>query len=45
MTFFRSARRLLLVSLLVYLALKGLFLSGLVTGYIQQIILYCTVSS
>jgi branched-chain amino acid transport system permease protein len=43
MTFFRSARRLLLVSLLVYLALKGLFLSGLVTGYIQQIILYCFI--
>lgn len=43
MTFLRSARRLLLVSLLVYLALKGLFLSGLVTGYIQQIILYCFI--
>ena len=43
MTFLRSARRLLLVSVVVYVLLKGLFLSGLATEYLQQIILYALI--
>jgi len=43
MTFFKSARRLLLVSAVVYLLLKALFLSGFATEYIQQIILYAFI--
>jgi branched-chain amino acid transport system permease protein len=39
MTFFRSAARFMLCTAILYLVVKGLFLSGLVTGYIQQIIL------
>jgi len=39
MTFFLGARRLLICTAIVYLVLKGLFLSGMVTAYIQQIIL------
>jgi len=43
MSFLRSARRLLLVSVVVYVLLKGLFLSGLATEYLQQIILYALI--
>ncbi len=43
MTFFKSAKRLLLVSVVAYLLLKGLFLSGFATEYIQQIILYAFI--
>ena len=43
MTFFKSARRLLLVSAVAYLLLKALFLSGFATEYIQQIILYAFI--
>jgi branched-chain amino acid transport system permease protein len=39
MTFFRSASRFMLCTAILYILVKGLFLSGLVTGYIQQIIL------
>ncbi|MGA3083731.1 MAG: branched-chain amino acid ABC transporter permease [Thermodesulfobacteriota bacterium] len=39
MTFLRSAARFLLCTAIFYLLVKGLFLSGMVTAYIQQIIL------
>jgi branched-chain amino acid transport system permease protein len=44
MSFFVSAKRFLLCSLIFYLLLKGLFLSGLLTGYIQQIILFSFIA-
>ena len=43
MTLLGSAKRLLLVSVVAYLLLKGLFLSGFATEYIQQIILYALI--
>lgn len=43
MRFLRDARRFLLVSAVVYVALKVLFLSGLTTAYIQQIVLYALI--
>jgi len=43
MSFLRDARRFLLVSALAYLLLKTLFLSGLTTAYIQQIVLYAFI--
>ncbi len=39
MTFLRGAARFLLCTAILYLLLKGFFLSGWVTAYIQQIIL------
>ena len=39
MTFLRDAKRLLLVAAIAYVLLKGLFLSGFATEYIQQITL------
>jgi branched-chain amino acid transport system permease protein len=43
MTLFKSARRLLIVSAVAYLLLKGFFLSGFATEYLQQIILYALI--
>jgi len=43
MTLLGSARRLLIVSAVAYLLLKGLFLSGFATEYLQQIILYALI--
>jgi len=43
MTLLSSARRLIIVSAVAYLLLKGLFLSGLATEYLQQIILYALI--
>jgi branched-chain amino acid transport system permease protein len=40
MRFFREAKRFLLFSALAYVLLKGLFVSGYVTDYVQQIIIY-----
>ncbi len=40
MNFLRSARRFLLCSAIAYVILKGLFLSGLLTEYVQQIMLF-----
>jgi branched-chain amino acid transport system permease protein len=39
MNFFGSARRFLISSAIAYVILKALFLSGFLTGYVQQIIL------
>jgi len=44
MSFFTNAKRFLLCSIVVYFVLKGLFLSGLLTQYIQQIILFSFVA-
>ena len=43
MTLLGSARRLLIVSAVAYLLLKGFFLSGFATEYLQQIILYALI--
>ena len=43
MTLFSSAKRLIIVSLVAYVLLKGFFLSGLATEYLQQIILYALI--
>lgn len=43
MSFLRDARRFLLVSALAYVLLKALFLSGVTTAYIQQIVLYALI--
>jgi branched-chain amino acid transport system permease protein len=43
MTLFWSAKRLIIVSLMAYVLLKGFFLSGLATEYLQQIILYALI--
>ncbi|MGD0230559.1 MAG: branched-chain amino acid ABC transporter permease [Syntrophorhabdales bacterium] len=43
MNFLKRARRFLIVSLIAYVAVKALFLSGLVTEYIQQIVLYSLI--
>ena len=43
MTLLGSARRLLIVSAMAYLLLKGFFLSGFATEYLQQIILYALI--
>ncbi len=43
MTLLKSARRLLIVSAVAYLLLKGFFLSGFATEYLQQIILYALI--
>ena len=43
MTLLKSARRLLIVSAIAYLLLKGFFLSGFATEYLQQIILYALI--
>jgi branched-chain amino acid transport system permease protein len=43
MNFFKGARRFLLISTAAYILLKGLFLSGLVTEYIQQITLFSLI--
>ena len=40
MRFFREAKRFLLFSALAYVLLKGLFVSGYVTDYVQQVIIY-----
>jgi branched-chain amino acid transport system permease protein len=40
MTFFREAKRFIIISVVVYLLVKGLFLSGVVTEYIQQVVLF-----
>jgi branched-chain amino acid transport system permease protein len=39
MTFLKETRRFMIVAAIAYLALKGLFVSGFITEYIQQIIL------
>jgi len=39
MNFLRGAARFMICTAILYLLIKGLFLSGWVTGYIQQIIL------
>lgn len=44
MSFFTSAKRFLLCSIVAYLILKGLFLSGFLTQYIQQIILFSFIA-
>ncbi len=44
MSFFTSAKRFLLCSIIAYLILKGLFLSGFLTQYIQQIILFSFIA-
>jgi branched-chain amino acid transport system permease protein len=44
MSFFASAKRFLLCSIVVYLVLKGLFISGFLTQYIQQIILFSFIA-
>jgi len=44
MSFFSSAKRFLICSAIAYLLLKGLFLSGLLTQYIQQIILFSFIA-
>jgi len=43
MTLLGSARRLFIVSAMAYLLLKGFFLSGFATEYLQQIILYALI--
>ena len=43
MTLLSSARRLIIVSVVAYILLKGFFLSGLATEYLQQIILYALI--
>ena len=43
MTLLGSSRRLFIVSAIVYLLLKGFFLSGFATEYLQQIILYALI--
>ena len=43
MSFLRDARRFLLVSAITYVLLKTLFLSGLTTAYIEQIVLYALI--
>lgn len=43
MSFLKSARRFLLVSAIAYVVLKSLFLSGFVTEYVQQIVLFAFV--
>ncbi len=40
MMFLKGARRFLVVCAIVYLLLKALFVSGLVTEYIQQVVLF-----
>lgn len=40
MKFFREAKRFLLFSALAYVLLKGLFVSGYITDYVQQVIIY-----
>lgn len=40
MRFFREANRFLLFSALAYVLLKGLFVSGYITDYVQQVIIY-----
>jgi branched-chain amino acid transport system permease protein len=44
MSFFTSAKRFLVCSIIAYLILKGLFLSGFLTEYIQQIILFSFIA-
>lgn len=43
MRFLRESRRFLLFSALAYAVLKGLFVSGYVTDYVQQVIVYSFV--
>ncbi len=43
MTFLKGAKRFLIVSGLAYILLKALFLSGLATEYVQQVVLYSLV--
>ncbi len=43
MNFLKSARRFLFVSACAYILLKGLFLSGFVTEYIQHIVLFSLI--
>jgi branched-chain amino acid transport system permease protein len=43
MSFLRGARRFLLVSAVAYILVKALFLSGAVTEYIQQIVLFSLI--
>jgi branched-chain amino acid transport system permease protein len=40
MRFFRQAKRFLLFSVLAYVLLKGLFVSGCLTDYVQQVVIY-----
>ena len=44
MTFFKSALRLLICAAIVYVILKVLFLTGFLTEYIQQIILFAFIA-
>jgi branched-chain amino acid transport system permease protein len=43
MRFFRESKRFLFFSALAYVLLKGLFVSGYVTDYVQQVIVYSFV--
>jgi branched-chain amino acid transport system permease protein len=43
MSFLKEARRFLIVSAIAYVLLKALFLSGTVTEYVQQIVLFSLV--
>lgn len=43
MRFFREARRFLLLAAFAYVLLKALFVSGYVTDYVQQVIVYSFV--
>src|SRR5271169_1355690 len=43
MTFIKGAKRFLLISSLAYILLKVLFLSGMATEYVQQVVLYALV--
>ncbi len=43
MSFFRESRKFLLLAFLVYLVLKGLFVFGIVSQYIEQITLFAFI--
>ena len=43
MTFLKGAKRFLIISAVVYILLKVLFLSGMATEYVQQVVLYALV--